>query len=152
MTPSQILSKNLKTIMDKAGVNSSRLSQLCYEAGYTENSTTLKTTLSRISTGDANIRMNNLETIYNSVKLLPGFERFALNDLLDENFTESKVTIDAEQMDAFIQELLSNLHELQWIKLLQEPSLISGVARLVAKTHGIDVIRKESAELASSVR
>lgn len=152
MTPSQILSKNLKAIMDKAGVNSSRLSQMCHEAGFTENSTTLKTTLSRIGTGDANIRMNNLETIYNSVRLLPGFENFALNDLLNENLTEHKVLIDASQMDAFIMELLSNLHELQWIKLLQEPSLISGVARLVAKAHGIEVTRKEVAEQASSLR
>lgn len=152
MSPTQILSQNLAKIFEMAGTNASRMSALCYEAGLTESGSSLKTTFSRILNDDANIRMGSLEVIYNGIKRLPGFENFKVCDLFDENFVAPKASISAEQLESYIEQLFFDLKEMQWIDVKTEPAMINAIALLIAKKHGIDVLKKSDTQPVAASR
>lgn len=152
MSPTQILSQNLAKIFEMAGTNASRMSALCFEAGLTESGSSLKTTFSRILNDDANIRMGSLEVIYNGIKRLPGFENFKVSDLFDENFVAPKSSISAEQLDGYIRELFFDLKDMQMIEIKTDITTINAIGLLMAKKHGIDVIKKSDTQQAAASR
>lgn len=152
MSPTQILSQNLAKIFEIAGTNASQLSALCHEAGLTASDSSLKTTFSRILNDDANIRMGSLEVIFNGIRRLPGFENFKLSDLFDENFTAPKASITEEQLEGYIEQLFFDLKDLQFIEIKTECATVHAIALLIAKKHGIDVIKKSETKQLSAIR